>query len=277
MKGQTYQTTKGFIRDAKLPEETRTYKPILHDDLINLTLDCIRNAGFNVSNEDYTATSDGQIATGRYVISNLRDSEMKLQVAWQNSYNKMKKAAFAIGARITVCDNGMVYGDMGSFKKKHQGDAQSFVPSTIVEYIRQAGEMFKKMQEEREIMKSVILNQRNQAELVGRMLLTVGFISPTQVSQIANQMKEYRTCRKENKPVEYDYGTPDSLWELYNFTTYTMKDIHPFSWMADQIAAHKFFTTHMTEMSHKTVVPVEIVLPEHSDISPNQLQMEFQN
>jgi hypothetical protein len=87
----------------------------------------------------------------------------------------------------------MVSGDYGAFKKKHQGDVQEFTPAAIVEYIKSAGEGFRKMQDDRELMKHVQIDARVTAELVGRMILEKEFIESTQVNMIKRELKETNT------------------------------------------------------------------------------------
>ena len=231
MKIATYNSTKDLLIKAELPQQTRTYKPVTHQQLIDLTLESINQAVFQLDKELYSSTSDGQVANGNFTISNVADKEMQLQIGWQNSYNKTLSLKFAIGARIFICQNGAVHGDMGSFKKKHMGTVQEFTPAAITEYIKQAGDTFVTMQRERETMKQVETSKRIQAELVGRLLLEEQLISTMQVNQIA----------KELTSPTYDYGAPGSMWELYQFTTQTMRETHPRNWIDDHMKAHKFF------------------------------------
>ena len=239
----TYSTTKYILTGTELPKETRTYKPVSHGQLIDLTLESIHQAGFKLDSEKYSAARDGNIANGRFTISNVADKEMQLQIGWQNSYDKSLSLKFAIGTQIIVCQNGMVSGDYGAFKRKHQGDVQEFTPAAIIEYIKSAGEGFRKMQSERELMKHVQINARATAELVGRMILEKEFIESTQVNMIKREL---------NKPT-HDYGAPQSLWELYQYTTYAMKDVHPTLWMGNHIDAHDFFVTATGELKSKSI------------------------
>ena len=227
----TYSTTKGLIINADIPQETRTYKPITHAQLIDLTLNSIAGAGFTLDRETYSMAREGAVANGQFSIRNVADSEMQLQIGWQNSYNKSLSLKFAIGARIFICQNGMVHGDIGSFKKKHQGSVQEFTPNAITEYIKQAGETFTTMQREREAMKQIELTKRTKAELIGRMLIEESFISSTQMNIMAREL--------ENPT--HDYGAPDSMWELYNYATFAMKELHPSIRMNNHIKAHSFF------------------------------------
>ena len=228
---KTYNSTKELIISATVPAQTRTYKPVSHASLIDLTMDGIEKSGFKLGKALYSSARDGQIANGRFTITNVADSEMELQIGWQNSYDRSMSLKFAIGTRILVCSNGCVSGDYGAFKKRHKGDIQNFTPSAITDYIKQAGDAFKLMQQQREQMKQVEITNRTKAELIGRMMIEEQFICSTQLNII----------RKEMTNPTHDYGAKDSLWELYNYTTFAMKEIHPSLWMENHIQAHKFF------------------------------------
>ena len=229
-----FNTTKELIMNTPVPVQTRTYKPVSHSQLIDLTLNSIDKAGFKLDKETYSSAVDGQVANGRFSISNVADSEMQLQIGWQNSYNKQLTLKFAIGTRILVCSNGCVSGDFGAFKRKHVGEIQSFTPGAIIDYIAQAGEAFTLMQQQREAMKQIEITKRTKAELVGRMMLEEQFITSTQLNIISRELKA----------PTHDYNAKDSLWELYNYTTFAMKESHPAQWMESHIKAHKFFNEY---------------------------------
>lgn len=232
METQSYNTTKNILVNAVIPSSTRSYKAVSHAQLIDLTLESIHQAGFELQTELYSSARNGNVANGRFAIKNVADSEMQLQIGWQNSYDKSLSLKFAIGTKIFICENGCVSGDYGAFKKKHQGEIQTFTPQAITEYIKRAGEAFKKMQEEREVMKTIELDRRVQAELIGRMIIEEQFIESTQLNIIKRELE---------KPT-HDYGAANSLWELYQFTTFSMKEVHPSLWMNNHIDAHNFFT-----------------------------------
>lgn len=252
----SYNTAKATLIATPLPQQTRTYKPVSHEQLIDLTLESIHQAGFKLSREFYTSAREGNIANGRFTIQNVADTEMQLQIGWQNSYDKTMTLKFAIGTRIFICENGCVSGDFGAFKKKHVGEIQTFAPATIIEYIKKSGEAFKRIQSERDAMKQIEITPRAQAELIGRMIIEEKFIESTQLNII----------RKELKAPTFDYNCPNSLWELYNYTTFAMKEVHPSLWMQNHIDAHKFFV----DAAGITYPEIEVV---PIDFIPNQLVM----
>lgn len=258
---EIYNTTKELIMHAPVPAETRTYKPVSHSQLVDLTLNGIEKAGFILDKETYSAAQDGQIANGRFSISNVADNEMQLQIGWQNSYNKQLTLKFAIGTRILVCSNGCVSGDYGAFKRKHVGEIQSFTPQAIGDYIKTAADSFKLIQDQREHMKQIELTRRTKAELIGRMMIEEQFIQSTQLNII----------KRELANPTHDYGAQDSVWELYNFTTFAMKETHPGLWMENHISAHKFFNDYASERQPASISVQAINTVE--EVMFNQLEM----
>jgi len=228
---ENYKTARGMLLAAPVPQQTITYKPVSHLELMDLTLESIYQAGFTLDQERYTSAREGKVANGKFTIKNVADKEMQLQIGWQNSYDKSLSLKFAIGTKIFICENGCVSGDYGAFKHKHVGEIQTFTPQAITEYIKNAGEAFTKIQKERDIMKTIQLDRRAQAELIGRMIIEEQFIESTQLNII----------RRELDNPTHDYGAENSLWELYQFTTFSMKEVHPSLWMGNHIDAHAFF------------------------------------
>jgi hypothetical protein len=253
---KSYLAARDILLTADIPQETKTYKPVTHQQLMDLTLESIHSAGFELESEVYSAARDGNVANGRYVIKNVADSEMQLQIGWQNSYDKSMSLKFAIGTRIIVCSNGMVSGDYGAFKKAHKGEIQTFTPNAITEYIKQAGDAFTRIQNEREAMKNMEITKRTAAELIGRMIIEESIIESTQLNIIRGELE---------KP-SFDYGAPGSLWELYQHTTFAMKEVHPSLWMRNHINAHSFFVN---------AAGINVPTPVVEEIPFTQLEMPF--
>lgn len=240
---KTDRSAKDIMLAAQVPVQTVTYKPISHRQLVDLTLESVYQSGFEIDKENYLTARDGDVATARYTIKNVKDNDMQLQVVWQNSYDKSASLKFAIGVQIMICSNGMVSGDHGSFKRMHKGTVQDFAPAAITEYIKSAGDAFTKMQKDREAFKAHEISKERRSELLGRMFAHEKFLQSTQLNIIQ---------REFNNPT-HDYGAPDTLWELYNYTTFAMKEIHPSRWMKDHIKCHNFFA-EQADLEHQKIV-----------------------
>jgi hypothetical protein len=246
----TDAAAKNQMLAAPVPQETRTYKPVSHKELMDLTLESIYQSGFALKKEYYSVAREGNVATAHYTISNVADNEMNLQIVWQNSYDKSLSLKFALGTSIIVCSNGMVTGDYGSFKKKHMGEIQSFTPTAITDYIKDGGTVFRQIQEQRDTLKEVEISEQAQAELLGRLFIEQDLITSTQLNIV----------KRELKNPTYNYGADGSMWELYNHLTFAMKKSHPSDWLNDHINLHEFFMNQAV-----------------AKVSPNQPYNDFVN
>ena len=246
---KTYQVPQSKLLAVVPPTDTRTYKAISHGQLIDLTLEGIHGSGFQLGRQNYSMAREGNVANGHYTITDVADSEMQIQIGWQNSYDKSITLKWAMGVHIFICSNGAISGDMGAFKRKHQGSIQEFTPQAISEYIKTAAEVFVSMQKQREQMKQIELTKRVTAEILGRMVVDNEIITTTQLNIIKREL---------DKPT-HNYGAQNSMWELYQFVTFSMKEIHPTLWMDDHIHAHEFFTNEAGIYVPKQTMTWEVV------------------
>lgn len=248
---KTYKVPQSKLLAVVPPVDTKTYKAISHGQLIDLTLEGIHGSGFTLGKQDYSMAREGRVANGHYTITDVADSEMQIQIGWQNSYDKSITLKWAMGVHIFICSNGCISGDMGAFKRKHQGSVQEFTPQAIAEYIKTAAEVFVSMQKQRDQMKQIEMTKRATAEILGRMVIEEEFITTTQLNIIKREL---------DKPT-HDYGAHNSMWELYQFTTFSMKEIHPTFWMDNHMQAHDFFVNEAGIYVPKS----DIVIPEPED------------
>ncbi|MDM7918644.1 MAG: hypothetical protein QUS12_05700, partial [Methanosarcina sp.] len=175
VKKEYYDSTRSELISVSLPEETRTYKPITHEQVMDLTLESIYQAGLTVEREEYRSGREGNVATGSYYISTGGDSEMQLKIVWQNSYDRSRPLIFGIGANVIVCTNMMMaFRAINSFKKKHTGEIQTFAPGIIPEYIKGAGEVFLGLQKDSCLLYTSPSPRDSAVYLVFRLLLEKG-------------------------------------------------------------------------------------------------------
>jgi hypothetical protein len=225
-------SSKEFLKSLEIPKQTSWYKPVGHGHLMDITQEALDRCNFVLTKEEYTYSAHGSKANGKYHLAWGDDPDMGMMIAWQNSYNKTLSLKFAVGASVFICENGIVKGDMGTFKSKHVGEIQSVTPRLLADYISNAGDTFDKMVIEKKRMQEIEVTKRTTSELMGRLFMEEGIITSTQLNII----------NRETKKPTFDYGHPGSLWELYNHVTYSLKSASPNTWMQQQIDNHQFFT-----------------------------------
>ena len=226
-------TTKANLISVALPTHGATYTVISHQFVIDYAYQALANAGFDIVDEEYRCTSDGQIAQGIYKLQFNSDPELSMMFAWTNSYNKQVKFKCVIGAYINQTGSVMISGDIGSWVRKHTGSADTETKATIDDYISNAHMYYTQLCSDKATMETVILNKRKQSQLLGVLFAEYEILTTEQASMIRDQMK---------KPYHV-FANTESLWAFYNYVTNALQLSHPRSWMEDQRILHYFIST----------------------------------
>jgi len=226
--------TKEFLKAAALPiYEGDTYTVIPHEFVMNETAKNLAAHGFKVKQELYRCNQNANIAQGIYHLDYSDDPDMGMMFAWSNSYDKSMRFKCAIGGYVFVCMNGMVNGNMGAWGRKHTGSADSETTGTIQDQIGKAKQYYKQLVYDKETMKTIIVDDKTRAELVGRLYFEEDLLNTEQLTMIKHQMHSPK----------FDYNADtNSLWALYNHITLSLHKAHPKDWLDHQRLVHWFFT-----------------------------------
>ena len=218
--------------DVTLPNHADSYTVISHKSVMDLSTKALEDAGFSITNENYRATRDGNIASAIYTLNFGSDSELSMMFAWSNSYNKQMRFKCGVGAIHTSNNTSLVCGDMGSWARKHTGSADTETKETIEEQVKLAKMYYDQLVSDKEAMKKINLDVRKQAQLLGMLFAEHDVLTTEQASSIKQQMNR----------ATYTSTHPGSLWEFYNFVTLSLQQSHPKTWMEDQRVLHWFIS-----------------------------------
>jgi hypothetical protein len=262
------ECTKAHLVSVALPNHAATYTVISHQSVIDYVYTELATAGFSVVDEEFRSTADGQIAQGVHKLSFNSDPELSMMFVWTNSYNKQVRFKCGVGAYINLTGTTMVCGDMGNWARKHTGTADEETIKTIQEQIANAHMYYNQLAADKELMKTVILNKRRQAQMLGILFAEYQILTTEQASMIRNQME---------RP-SHVFTDSNSLWAFYNYITIALQHSHPKTWMEDQRVLHYFISS--VNNFQQCNVPAQVVIPQlitiEADITPvdpNQLSL----
>jgi hypothetical protein len=221
--------TKDYLVNVALPVHGQTYTVISHQSIIDYAYQELANQGFGIVDEEYRSTLDGQIAQGIYKLQFGSDPEMNLMFAWTNSYNKQIRFKCATGGYVNANQTVMLAGELGSYARKHTGTADADVIASMQVQITNATMYYNQLVKDKEVMKTINLSSRKQAELLGILFAEYEVLTTEQASIIRQQM---------DKPSFFYNGGKDTLWAFYNHVTVALQHSHPRSWMEDQRMLH---------------------------------------
>jgi len=161
------------------------------------------------------------VSRGIYHIKGTGDPELGMMFAWVNSYDKSKRFSCATGAVLTTY-GGYYMGDMGSWRRKHTGDARQEAMDTMKEQIANSGTYYNTLVGYMKEMKEIILEEKARAELLGRIFFQERLITSEQANIVKSLLM---------KP-----EATNSLWELNTYLVSALRKAHPRDWMEKSIA-----------------------------------------
>jgi hypothetical protein len=262
------ECTKAHLVSVALPNHAATYTVISHQSVIDYVYTELATAGFSILDEEFRCTADGQIAQGIHKLSFNSDPELSMMFVWTNSYNKQVRFKCGVGAYINLTGTTMVCGDMGNWARKHTGTADEETIKTIQEQIANAHMYYNQLAADKEIMKTVILNKRRQAQMLGILFAEYQILTTEQASLVRSQM---------DRP-SHVFADSNSLWAFYSYVTIALQHSHPKTWMEDQRVLHYFMSSinNFQQCSVPAqIVPAtpEVIEDETAFVDPNQLNL----
>lgn len=243
--------TKDYLVNVALPVHGSTYTVISHQSIIDYAYQELANQGFGIVNEEYRSTLDGQIAQGIYRLQYGTDPEMNVMFAWTNSYNKQIRFKCATGGYVNANNTVMLAGELGTYSRKHTGTADADVIASMQAQITDATMYYNQLVADKEVMKTIQLTSRRQAELLGILFAEYEILTTEQASIIRQQM---------DKPTYFYNGGKDTLWAFYNHVTVALQQSHPRTWMEDQRMLHWVISNEfdLNQIALAANTPVEV-------------------
>lgn len=202
------------LESVPIPKKTDTYTPIPHMYIAKLLYDNITEKGYHIARRYYISDANRQKLVGKFVISGF-DPDIRLQIAFKNSYDKSTRVACAAGAEVFVCSNGMIVGQF-MFSRKHTGTVDEELKSFIDRSVNLAIDQFADMVNLKNFMKTYIMTPTIIYQLLGELYLKHRAINTTQLSLVRNLL---------DNPI-YDYGDKFTAWAVFNTITQAI-DTYP--------------------------------------------------
>jgi len=239
---------KSTLINAALPNHASTYTVIPHQFVIDEVNKALTDAGFSIESEEYKASHECQVASGRIHLKGGEDQEMKMMFAWANSYDKSMRFKCATGGYLPTSGSIVLSGN---------------TITTIKNQIQSAQKYYDILVQDKEAMKNIILTTRTRAEIMGVLYVEHNLLSSEQLNIVCSEIK---------KPTYKYTANKDSLWILYCHIIFSLQRSHPKSCLDQQRLIH-WFLCDMYNITPGYIQPTPIAEPQTEE--PNQQEIEF--
>lgn len=122
----TLITHRGAVRIPKEalmtiepPAATGTWKPVAHGVLVNTLTQVLSSRRLGITKEEYAIQRSGNILFGVLDLAWEETDECHAALGLRTSNDKTFAIQIAIGARVIVCDNLLMSGELIALKRKH--------------------------------------------------------------------------------------------------------------------------------------------------------------
>jgi len=230
-----HEVARDIAIRALLPARTETYSPIHHSDFINLLANKISDNRMEITDSKYYTNMTGTKLVGYYSVRAINsipnDLGVEMMVGFKNSYDKSMTAALVAGANVSICSNGLVFGDLMSFVRKHTGNVRDELLLKMDEAIGSLESGFNRLMVQIDIMKDYELTPKQRAEILGVMYFENNILTPNQLSIVKREI------------TQSEHFNGNTIWDLYNNVTEALKTSHVLTHIEDHIKLHDFMTT----------------------------------
>jgi len=221
------------LKHLPLPEETDTFKPIAHHELVEQILQSLSFRRLSVVREEYAVSPDGMKLFGLIELD-VEYAGVRFAIGLRNANDKSMRVGLVAGYRVMVCENKMLTGDFQPMLAKHSKnfnllDGLSVAVDRIQRNIGEVSDQIGR--------KKVTLLSEDDA----RSLIYQGFLEQKfPISLLRSVHKEYFI-----KP-SFEEFVGNNLWTLENAFTTTFKKLKPVQQFEAAAKLGKFLTSYIS-------------------------------
>ena len=225
------EVTREDLALISVPEATESYTPVPHDQLADtlITIGSDILKGYVLDREHYALAKDGNQFFGVLTFRN-DHTELGLSIGFRNSYDKSMAIGIAIGAKVFVCDNLALTGDI-TVLKKHTSNVWASLEDVAISTLYRSQRNFEKIVEDAELLRSNAIGDIQAFKMLG-LLYGKGVLTPRQLPVV----------KKEWLRPSHDDFQPRNMWSFYNACTEAMKSTPPVLVMEKHIQLHVLIT-----------------------------------
>jgi Domain of unknown function (DUF932) len=220
--------TRDELSLVPVPDATESYTPVPHNHLAETLMTIGRDIlkGYALESERYALAREGGQMFGVLTFRG-EHHELGLSIGFRNSYDKSMAIGIAIGAKVFVCDNLALAGDV-TVLRKHTGNVWASLEDVAISTLYRSQKNFQKVVEDAESMKSMRISDTGAFQYMG-LLFGKGVLTPRQLPMVK---------REWLKPSHEDFQ-PRNMWSFYNAATHAMKSAPPVLVMERHIQLHE--------------------------------------
>lgn len=220
---------KSQLATIPMPVETKSYKPISHSRLVEMTISRIESMGKKIVHESYTTNKSGEQLFVKFGIEDENNDTFRKMIGLRNSYDKSMPVGLVSGAQVIVCENGMFTGEIKQ-SRRHTANIERDLDELFDGIVSNIDDKYEILLKDAELMKSKSVTIERANEIFGEILLRKQDVS--NITTLNNAVRLFK------KPIN---GFKDeNVWDVYNAFTEAFKQLSPYNSARQHIKLHDY-------------------------------------
>ena len=221
-----------------VPEKTRTYAPISHEEIHNTIIENIESNGFDLQSTSIKSKNGADAVVMYELLDKLADShnpDIGIRVGFKNSYNRKVSFGFAIGSVVFICTNGMVSGEYMIKKQHRMADLNIYVRELIGQYFTSVRCEHQRNITFMEELKKQRVDKTIASRVIGELFTSNRIVNQSQLRKMTDEIYHSKTFANltDEKTI--------SGWDLYNHGTEALKSTANVSYFAKHTTYNDYF------------------------------------
>lgn len=229
---------ESFVRGVQLPEQTSSYVPVGHGELLDMVRDKMEAYDMSFESTDIKTDKKGNKMMVNFDTQiDQTSSDLLGRLSVTNSYDKSKPLTFNTGTCIKICSNG-AFAEAEKFMnytRKHTKKVYEEIDEKMDNAIQSLKEHIDQIENFKQRAVSVNIDKKQMSEIAGELFIKEELIASQQMSVLKDEIIE----------PSFDDFKYENAWSLYNHITYAISDSRPMQYVKNHRNIHTFFEQNL--------------------------------
>jgi len=229
-----HKVTEEIFYDHQLPQQTGTYVPVPNRLINNLVYQEAERRNYQITGRGFRANPSRTEFIAMFTL-NQPEHGLSRMIGYRNSTNKKWAVGFVAGALVMICSNGMINGDIITFRR-HTGNVYQDLGDIIMRAFDEITPRFDGLRQASLFLQEKLILRHIAMDILADLFFTEKVLTTTQMSVLKDKLYD-----DANFALPADSGVYFPAWNLYNQITEAMKHGAPGNYFQQLIDLDQYF------------------------------------
>jgi len=229
-----HKVTEEVFFNHLLPQQTNSYIPVPNKLINNLIYQEAAERNYQITGRGFRANPSMTEFIAMFTLDKAEQGLSRM-IGYRNSTNKKWAVGFVAGALVMICANGMICGDIITFRK-HTGSVQEDLRIIVRKAFDEITPRFDSLKNDTRFLIEKMILRPVAMDIIADLFFTEKVLNVTQMSVLRDKL-----YLDPNFSIPSDPSVYFPAWSLYNQITEAMKHGAPGGYFQQLIDLNDYF------------------------------------